>query len=43
MEISAHYERQPKASLIAIEELLQDDLYYRRVEAAEDDVTNVEE
>jgi DNA-directed RNA polymerase subunit K/omega len=42
MEISAHYERLPKSTLIALEELLDDRIYYRKVESSED-VENVEQ
>lgn len=37
MEISAHYERLPKPTLVAMEELLSDRIYFRKVEPADDD------
>jgi DNA-directed RNA polymerase subunit K/omega len=37
MEISAHYERLPKPTLIAMEELLADRIYYRKVEPSDEE------
>jgi DNA-directed RNA polymerase subunit K/omega len=37
MEISAHYERLPKPTLIAMEELLTDKIYYRKVEDSDEE------
>ena len=37
MEISAHYERLPKPTLIAMEELLADRIYYRKVESSDEE------
>jgi DNA-directed RNA polymerase subunit K/omega len=37
MEISAHYERLPKPTLVAMEELLEDRIYYRKVETSDDE------
>jgi DNA-directed RNA polymerase subunit K/omega len=37
MEISAHYERLPKPTLVAMEELLENRIYYRKVESSDED------
>lgn len=37
MEISAHYERLPKPTLVAMEELLLDRIYYRKVETSDEE------
>ena len=37
MEISAHYERLPKPTLVAMEELLLNRIYYRKVEASDEE------
>jgi DNA-directed RNA polymerase subunit K/omega len=37
MEISAHYERLPKPTLVAMEELLENRIYYRKVESSDDE------
>ncbi len=37
MEISAHYERLPKPTLVAMEELLDNRIYYRKVETSDEE------
>ena len=37
MEISAHYERLPKPTLVAMEELLENRIYYRKVESSDEE------
>ena len=37
MEISAHYERLPKSTLVAMEELLQDKIYFRKIEPSDEE------
>ncbi|MFA7116765.1 MAG: DNA-directed RNA polymerase subunit omega [Bacteroidales bacterium] len=42
IEISKHYERQPKPTLLAIDEFMHDEIYYRMAEEKNKDVKSTD-
>jgi DNA-directed RNA polymerase subunit K/omega len=40
IEVSKHYERMPKPAALAIQEMLEDKIYFRRPEAASEEAGN---